>query len=64
MPIQCIEHIEQPIDDADEIHNKSLARVLDFFSSKLHPYYLSFRALMEGDNSVARIILDKKPFGG
>ena len=39
--IQCIEHIEQPIDDADEIYNKNLALILDFFSSKLHLYYSS-----------------------
>jgi len=41
--IQCIEHIEQPIDDADEIYNKKLAMVLYFFSSKLHLYYSSSR---------------------
>jgi len=41
--IQYIEHIEQPIDDSDEIYNKSLALVLDFFASKLHLYYASSR---------------------
>ena len=41
--IQCIEHIEQSIDDADKIYNKSLALVLDFFASKLHLYYSSSR---------------------
>jgi len=41
--IQCIEHIGQPIDDADEIYNKNLALVLDFFASKLHLYYSSSR---------------------
>jgi len=40
---QCIEHIKQAIDDADEIYNKSLALVLDFFTSKLHLYYSSSR---------------------
>jgi len=40
---QCIEHLEQPIDDADEIYNKSLAMVLDFFASKLPLYYSSAR---------------------
>jgi len=40
---QCIEHIEQPIDDAHEIYNKNLALVLDFFTSKLHLYYSSSR---------------------
>jgi len=41
--IQCVKHIEQPIDDADEIYNKNLALVLDFFASKLHLYYASSR---------------------
>jgi len=40
---QCIEHVEQPIDDADEIYHKNLALVLDFFASKLHLYYSSSR---------------------
>jgi len=40
---QCIEHIEQAIDDADEIYNKNLVLVLDFFASKLHLYYSSSR---------------------
>jgi len=35
--------IGQPIDDADEIYNKDLALVLDFFASKLHLYYSSSR---------------------
>jgi len=41
--IQCIEHIEQPIDDAIEIYDKNLALVHDFFTSKLHLYYASSR---------------------
>jgi len=40
---QCIEHTEQPMDDADEIYNKNLELVLDFFASKLHLYYSSSR---------------------
>ena len=40
---QCIEHTEQAIDDADEIYDKNLALVLDFFASKLHLYYSSSR---------------------
>jgi len=35
--------MEQPIDDGDEIYNKNLALVLDFFASKLHIYYSSSR---------------------
>ena len=34
---------EQPIDDGDDIYNKNLALVLDFFASKLHVYYSSSR---------------------
>ena len=40
---QRIEHIGQAIDDADEIYNKNLALVLDFFASKLPLYYSSSR---------------------
>ena len=40
---QRTEHVAQPIDDADEIYNKNLALVLNFFTSKLHLYYSSSR---------------------
>jgi len=32
---QYIEHIEQPIDDADKLYNQNLSLVLDFFALKL-----------------------------
>jgi len=42
-PPQYIEHIEQPIEDADELYNQNLSLVLDFFASKLQLYYSSSR---------------------
>ena len=40
-PPQYIEHIEQPIEDADKLYNQNLSLVLDFFASKLQLYYSS-----------------------
>jgi len=40
---QYIEHIEQPIEDADELYNQNLSLVLDVFASKLPLYYSSSR---------------------
>ena len=40
---QYIEHIEQPIEDADKLYNQNLSLVLDFFASKLQLYYSSSR---------------------
>jgi len=42
-PPQYIEHIEQPIEDADKLYNQNLSLVLDFFASKLQLYYSSSR---------------------
>jgi len=42
-PPQYIEHIEQPIEDADQLYNQNLSLVLDFFASKLPLYYSSSR---------------------
>ena len=38
-----VEHLEQPIEDADKLYNHNLASVLNFFASKLHLYYSSSR---------------------
>jgi len=40
-----IEHIEQPIEDADKLYNQNLSLVLDFFASKLPLYYSSSRLI-------------------
>ena len=39
--LQYIEHIEQPIEDADNLYNQNFAIVLNFFASKLPLYYSS-----------------------
>ena len=36
-----VEHMEQPIEDADSLYNQNFAIVLDFFASKLPLYYSS-----------------------